>query len=102
MNKNAHPPRLPCRPPRAARRLTLLSSLMLLWAGDSFAITPQPGRLEPPKPLYEVEVTKELWIPMRDGVRLAADLYRPKGLPGRLPVILIRTPYSKDLWPPRD
>ncbi len=33
---------------------------------------------------------------MRDGVRLAADLYQPVGVAGRLPVVLIRTPYNKD------
>jgi putative CocE/NonD family hydrolase len=57
---------------------------------------PQPGTFEPPPAQYQVEVTKGLWIPMRDGVRLAADLYRPAGVEGRLPVILIRTPYNKD------
>jgi putative CocE/NonD family hydrolase len=33
-------------------------------------------------------------IPMRDGVRLAANVFLP-GKPGRLPVILERTPYGK-------
>jgi putative CocE/NonD family hydrolase len=66
------------------------------------AVLTQPGALEPAAAQFEVEVTKDLWIPMRDGVRLAADLYRPKGVQGRLPVILIRTPYSKDRWPPPD
>jgi putative CocE/NonD family hydrolase len=33
-------------------------------------------------------------IPMRDGVKLAANIYRPKG-EGRFPVILMRTPYGK-------
>jgi putative CocE/NonD family hydrolase len=47
-----------------------------------------------------VEVTKDVWIPMRDSVRLAADVYLPKGVSGRLPVILIITPYSKDVGPP--
>src|SRR6185436_13393815 len=32
-------------------------------------------------------------IPMRDGVTLSADIYRPDG-PGKFPVILIRTPYD--------
>lgn len=35
-------------------------------------------------------------IPMRDGVKLAADLYRPTGA-GRWPVILLRTPYDRRL-----
>src|SRR5262245_27742274 len=33
-------------------------------------------------------------IPMRDGVRLAADMWRPEA-PGRYPVLLARTPYLK-------
>lgn len=33
-------------------------------------------------------------IPMRDGVTLYADVYRP-ATPGRYPVLLIRTPYGK-------
>ncbi len=34
------------------------------------------------------------WIPMRDGVRLAANLYRPESAV-RLGTILVRTPYGK-------
>jgi predicted acyl esterase len=35
-------------------------------------------------------------VPMRDGARLATDIYLPAGT-GPWPVILIRTPYNKDL-----
>jgi uncharacterized protein len=34
-------------------------------------------------------------VPMRDGVRLSTDIYRPAGVREPLPVILIRTPYNK-------
>lgn len=34
-------------------------------------------------------------IPMRDGVSLAANIYRPKGAVGRLPTILSKTPYNE-------
>jgi putative CocE/NonD family hydrolase len=34
-------------------------------------------------------------VPMRDGVRLATQVFLPGGDPGRLPVILERTPYGK-------
>ena len=34
-------------------------------------------------------------IPMRDGVKLAANVFLPSGEHGRLPVILERTPYGK-------
>jgi putative CocE/NonD family hydrolase len=41
-----------------------------------------------------VTVERHLSIPMRDGVLLAADLYRPSGS-GALPTLLQRTPYNK-------
>lgn len=36
------------------------------------------------------------WVPVRDGVRLATDVYLPEPKPGPLPVLLERTPYGKD------
>jgi hypothetical protein len=52
------------------------------------------------KPACEVLVHKNVMVPMRDGVHLAADVYRParglEPLPGRHPALLERTPYSKD------
>ncbi|RPI76642.1 MAG: CocE/NonD family hydrolase [Desulfobacteraceae bacterium] len=47
-------------------------------------------------PQFEVRVEKNVPVPMRDGIGLATDLYFPK-TEGRLPVILIRTPYSKEM-----
>jgi uncharacterized protein len=37
-------------------------------------------------------------IPMRDGVRLSTDIYRPKGDAGKYPTIFVRTPYNDDYW----
>jgi uncharacterized protein len=48
---------------------------------------------------YEVVIEEGVMIPMRDGTRLAQDIYRPAngGRPadGRFPVLLERTPYGK-------
>ena len=33
-------------------------------------------------------------VPMRDGARLATDIFRPKGATGKLPLIFIKTPYD--------
>ena len=48
---------------------------------------------------YDTSLTSDLMVAMRDGVRLATDIYRParngKPVPGRFPVILERTPYGK-------
>jgi len=48
---------------------------------------------------HEVVVERDVRIPARDGVNLAADVYRParegKPLDGRFPTLLTRTPYDK-------
>ncbi len=40
------------------------------------------------------DVEKMMMIPMRDGIRLATDVYRPKDAEGPLPTIFWRTPYN--------
>lgn len=51
---------------------------------------------------YGIVVAQDVMVPMRDGVRLATDIYRPAAdgepVPGRLPTILGRTTYDKR-WP---
>src|SRR5215813_8477809 len=39
------------------------------------------------------------WAPMRDGTRLSTRVCLPSDKPERFPVILMRTPYSKQQWP---
>lgn len=41
-----------------------------------------------------ISVERDVMVPMRDGVRLATDVYLPPG-PGPFPVLLERTPYDK-------
>jgi putative CocE/NonD family hydrolase len=48
-------------------------------------------------PPYSVRVETDMKAAMRDGVKLSTDLYFPAGITGKLPVILIRTPYDKKL-----
>lgn len=45
-----------------------------------------------------VELNTQVQIPVRDGVRLAADLYLPHQHSGPLPTILLRTPYGRAEW----
>ncbi len=78
--------------------LALLASLSLLalLAGSAAPA----GARQAPEREGEYAVTKNVMVPMRDGVRLAADVYRPAagGVPlaGRFPAVLERTPYGKD------
>jgi predicted acyl esterase len=67
--------------------------ILLLWAtlsGTCAALPPSP-------PAYGVEL-KKTWIPLHDGVRLAATLYMPAGLKSgvRVPALLEYLPYRKD------
>jgi uncharacterized protein len=45
-------------------------------------------------PSFEVEARADVKIPMRDGVKLSANIFLPKA-EGTFPVILVRTPYGK-------
>jgi predicted acyl esterase len=55
-----------------------------------------PPSRDPSPPAYKVEM-REAWIPMPDGVRLAADLWMPAGgrRTERFPVLLEYLPYRK-------
>jgi putative CocE/NonD family hydrolase len=54
------------------------------------------GAASPPAQVSpEVRIEKNVPALMRDGVILRADVYRP-AVPGRLPALLQRTPYSKN------
>jgi len=47
------------------------------------------------QPVYsKMVVEKDVMVPMRDGVRLATDIYRPDGT-GPFPAVMIRLPYDK-------
>jgi uncharacterized protein len=43
-------------------------------------------------------IERKVMIPMRDGIRLATDIYRPKNANGKVPVIWVRTPYNFNYW----
>ena len=46
------------------------------------------------RPRYAMKEEREVLIPMRDGVRLRADLFRPEA-EGRFPTLLAMSPYGK-------
>jgi predicted acyl esterase len=45
--------------------------------------------------LHEIEIERNLLIPLRDGANLSADLYRPAGK-GPFPTLMSFYPYHKD------
>jgi putative CocE/NonD family hydrolase len=47
-------------------------------------------------------VERKLMIPMRDGTRIATDVYRPKDTSKKYPAIFVRTPYNFNYWDVRN
>src|SRR5438132_272907 len=47
-------------------------------------------------------VERKLMIPMRDGKRMATDVYRPKDSSKKYPTIFVRTPYNFNFWDVRN
>src|SRR5215475_314798 len=71
--------------PKRILTATFLLSLSVLLAAQR-APAPLPAG---------VKLETNVLVPMRDGVRLAADVYRPER-EGKFPVLLSRTPYNKN------
>jgi putative CocE/NonD family hydrolase len=76
------------RAPSGSRAVALL--IVLLAAAN-------PAGAQNSKPAsVPVEVTWDVRIPMRDGVKLAAVIYRPADSGKRTPVIFVKSPYLAD------
>lgn len=67
----------------------------LLNTNAIYAQAPQGVSLEKLKEIAIVD--QKVMMPMRDGIRLATDIYRPKG-DKPVPVIFSRTPYNFNGW----
>ncbi|HEX3366979.1 CocE/NonD family hydrolase [Phenylobacterium sp.] len=75
----------------------LIAAVTLAGAGRAAAAPDAP---------YEVLLESNIRVSMRDGVKLATDVYRParggKPAPGRFPAIMERTPYGRNVTSFRD
>ncbi len=47
-------------------------------------------------------IERKVMVPMRDGKRMAADIYRPKDTSKKYPIIFVRTPYNFNYWDVRN
>lgn len=85
------------------RSMIAVISVLLLVGGAVRGATPNATQAPSP-PTYRTMRVVQAWIPMRDGVRLAVNLYMPdvpmsNVKPGeRFPAILEYLPYRKDDW----
>ena len=76
-----------------ANRLVLASYLLFASPPALLAQKPDPGKYSAEQ--YMVSAVCGVRVPMRDGVRLSVDVYRPDS-DGRFPGILIQTPYNNN------
>jgi len=74
-----------------------LIAVLVLPAGRAAAQSLGPAYTS--EATYDVTVAENIMVPMRDGVRLATDVYRParggEAASGTFPALLTRTPYGK-------
>ena len=72
----------------SARYIKHVSLFVMIILSFSFVNSPKPDPA-----LNSIRIERHKEIPMRDGVKLYADIYLPKN-PGRYPTIVVRTPYG--------
>ncbi len=96
-----------------ARRLATATAIATLVALAVPLVAQRPGstltadqvarRWAAEKELQDLAVVeRKLMVSMRDGVRLATDVYRPKNAAGPVPAIWVRTPYNFNFWDVRN
>ena len=88
-----------------SRRTIIALGLISVFVSSAAFAQPAPlsgadkqKRLDTEKELQSLAVVeRKVMIPMRDGVRLATDIYRPKNAAGKVPIVFSRTPYNLSL-----
>jgi uncharacterized protein len=76
-----------------SQKMNILSAIAAMLAAALLCAS-AVGENAVPRGPFAYRSDPNVFIPMRDGVRLAADLYIPEGSAGKYPVVLIRTPYG--------
>ena len=97
---------------RSIRLLALGTLALALIAGSGTVTAQRGGAMTPEQSAARWNVERELqaiaiverkvMMPMRDGVRLATDIYRPKDTSKKVPTIWVRTPYNFNYWDVRN
>jgi putative CocE/NonD family hydrolase len=76
-------------------RLLVGAAACLVALAPGVVAAQRGGRGAAPAAPPDMQTQKDIHIPLRDGVKLGADLYLPAG-PGPFPVLLTITPYGKN------
>jgi len=80
--------------------IALISAGIMVRAQQAQGLTPaqRAQRWDAEHELEQLAVVeRKVMLPMRDGVRLATDVYRPKNV-AKAPTVFVRTPYNFNYW----
>ena len=94
-------------------RRTFRNVVLAVWA---IAVLPPVARAQAPLTPQQVQerwdlekqlealavIDRKIMVPMRDGTRMAADVYRPKDASKKYGTIFVRTPYNFNYWDVRN
>ncbi len=96
--------------PRITRRFSVVLAAIVI--AVSAVLPAQQGTLTPAEQQRRIDLERELqslavverrvMIPMKDGVRLATDIYRPRDAAGKVPIVFVKTPYNFNFWDVRN
>ncbi len=90
-------------PGALAAALVACSALVLAQQRSPLTPAESARRWELERELQALAVVeRKVMMPMRDGVRLATDIYRPKAATGPVPTVWVRTPYNFNFWDVRN
>jgi uncharacterized protein len=83
----------------AALTATLTAGVIVRAQQSGLTAADKARRWEAENELQSIAVVeRKVMMPMRDGVRLATDIYRPKNAGATVPTIWVRTPYNFNFW----
>jgi putative CocE/NonD family hydrolase len=68
-------------------------------SGRQHTLPVEPGTYQPKNLGYKLLWDRDVYVPMRDGVKLCVDIYRPDGTE-RFPALLAIAPHNKDMQNP--
>jgi uncharacterized protein len=88
------------------QKLILAIAISTILIANAFAQQQQTNNAEVIAKRFQIEkelseiavVDRKVMVPMRDGKRMAADIYRPKDSSKKYPIIFSRTPYNFNFW----
>jgi putative CocE/NonD family hydrolase len=79
------------------------SSVIVAQRGQTMTPEQAQRRLDLEHELQSIAIVeRKVMMPMRDGVKLATDIYRPKNASGKVGTVFVKTPYNFNFWDVRN